>query len=282
MLRVTAWLIVALATLTALSALYRASSLPLPGELAGELIVYATLYGTVAFLARHNRGISWGTLLPLRGAAPGLVIPILLVSMGGFVLSVQAMAFCKAMNVLPPEMLALASGATRTGAGAPHDPSLLRQLVIMSLIPAFAEEALFRGLVLQALLGAMSARRAIVISALLFTAAHFSIEKFPGIFLLGLLYGWMFVRTGSLLPGMTAHAFHNAMATLASRVEAVPISVYRWIAPDRHGLLPARITWVAAALMVIGLVGFRQALRRGARAGGRLGGTGGAPLDAAA
>jgi ABC-type phosphate transport system permease subunit len=128
----------------------------------------------------------------------------------------------------------------------------------------------------------MSARRAIAVSALLFTAAHFSIEKSPGIFLLGLLYGWMFVRTGSLLPGMMAHAFHNAMATLASRMDTVPVSLYRWIAPDQYGLLPAPVAWAAAALMVIGVLGFHRGLRRKARVRAGFRRTGGTRLDVAA
>ncbi len=282
MLRVAGWLVVGLAAIAAFGALYGALPLPEPNELVSSSIAYAVLYGCVAFLARRHFGFSWADLMPIRGVAAWLLVPVLVASLGGLVLSCQALAFCRAMNVLPPEVLALASGSAQS-AGPPNGSSLLYDLVTTSLLPGIAEEALLRGLVLQALLAKpMSERRAIVVSAFLFAAIHFNLEMFAGVFLGGLLYGWMFVRTGSLLPSMVAHAFHNALCVLLTRMDSVPKSIYEKIAPDSDGLLPAWFVWIGVALTAIGALAFRRALRRedpAARARREMSGE---PLDLAA
>jgi hypothetical protein len=111
-----------------------------------------------------------------------------------------------------------------------------------------------RGLVLQALMQSMSRRRAVVISALFFAVAHGAIERMPGTFLLGLLYGWMFVRTGSLLPGMIAHALHNGTVLVLYRARMMPGAERSLIPTDVYGLLPAWMVGAAVALVVAGMM----------------------------
>lgn len=89
------------------------------------------------------------------------------------------------------------------------DPS---QFVLIAVLVAVAaplvEEYLFRGLLLRSLQRSMRPGWAIVLSAAMFAAVHPAIS-FPAVFLMGLLAAWAAVRTGSLLPGIVAHAVHN-------------------------------------------------------------------------
>src|SRR5207249_4934307 len=51
-------------------------------------------------------------------------------------------------------------------------------------------------------------------TAVLFGAFHLNPWQFPGAVGLGVIFGWWFVRTGSLVPCIFGHAFVNGLATL--------------------------------------------------------------------
>ena len=83
----------------------------------------------------------------------------------------------------------------------------------VAIITPFAEELLFRGFILGMLMKRYSDTQAIVISSAIFAIVHEPIAMglaFGG----GLLYGWARIRTGSILPGMIAHAIWNGFITI--------------------------------------------------------------------
>lgn len=87
-------------------------------------------------------------------------------------------------------------------------------ILSIAVFPAITEEIAFRGLLQHWLLLAVRASTALVLTAALFAAIHFSIVSFPYLFVVGLILGWMRWRTGSLWPPMTVHFLHN-LAVLA-------------------------------------------------------------------
>ncbi|MBR1412283.1 MAG: CPBP family intramembrane metalloprotease [Prevotella sp.] len=83
----------------------------------------------------------------------------------------------------------------------------------IGLLAPLAEEIVFRGAALRSLLASrLSPLAAIVISALLFAVAHLNPAQMPHAFLVGLLLGWMYWRTSSILPGMAYHWANNSAA----------------------------------------------------------------------
>ena len=93
------------------------------------------------------------------------------------------------------------------------DTSLALLAFSVAILTPFAEELLFRGFILGMLLKRYSDTQSVVISSLIFAIAHEPIAMvlaFGG----GLLYGWVRVRTGSILPGMIAHAIWNGFITV--------------------------------------------------------------------
>jgi len=77
-----------------------------------------------------------------------------------------------------------------------------------------AEEIGFRGVLYPALRTRWGAGAAAAASAALFAAAHgYGVAGFAAVFWSGLLWVWAYERTGSILPGLAAHAFSNAAAT---------------------------------------------------------------------
>ena len=91
--------------------------------------------------------------------------------------------------------------------------------LVIGLMAPLAEEFVFRGAVLRTLLGWSSPisnhpspTAAIIISALLFAVVHLNPAQMPYAFIAGLLLGWMYWRTGSILPGMAYHWANNSAA----------------------------------------------------------------------
>lgn len=85
--------------------------------------------------------------------------------------------------------------------------------VIVGLLAPLAEEMVFRGAVLRSLLQWKSNPWiGIVVSALLFAMIHMNPAQMPHAFLIGLLLGWMYWRTDSIVPGVVYHWVNNTVA----------------------------------------------------------------------
>lgn len=91
----------------------------------------------------------------------------------------------------------------------------------IGLLAPLSEEIVFRGAILRALLSKpflagksehTNAWIAISISALFFALIHFNPVQMPHAFVIGLLLGWMYWRTGSILPGVAYHWANNSVA----------------------------------------------------------------------
>lgn len=84
---------------------------------------------------------------------------------------------------------------------------------VIGLLAPLTEELVFRGAVLRALLRWKSNPWVgITISAALFTLIHMNPAQMPHAFLVGLLLGWMYYRTDSIVPGVIYHWVNNTVA----------------------------------------------------------------------
>ena len=92
----------------------------------------------------------------------------------------------------------------------------------IGLLAPLAEEIVFRGAVLRTLLTSMKPWTAIAVSALIFGAIHMNPAQIPFAFLAGILLGWMYWRTGSILPGMAYHWANNSVAYIIYRAYPDP------------------------------------------------------------
>lgn len=83
------------------------------------------------------------------------------------------------------------------------------------LAPAF-EELAFRGLLFGVLRRRFQWMPAAFVSAGIFALAHgYGLIGFMSVFWSGLIWAWIYERTGSLLPGMIAHAANNLLVCLS-------------------------------------------------------------------
>lgn len=85
----------------------------------------------------------------------------------------------------------------------------------IALLAPILEELLFRGAIqgrLQA--SGLSPWVAIIISSFIFGVVHMNPAQIPFAFLLGMMFGWLYYRTGSLLPGIIGHVLNNSIAAI--------------------------------------------------------------------
>jgi membrane protease YdiL (CAAX protease family) len=103
-----------------------------------------------------------------------------------------------------------------------HDQTLLFQnrtpaelaLIVTGAVvgAAICEEVFFRGLFQRSLAEQLPVRTAVIVTAALFSAFHLDLVGFAARLELGLLFGVLFLRTGSIWPGVMAHAANNGVS----------------------------------------------------------------------
>ncbi len=88
----------------------------------------------------------------------------------------------------------------------------------IGILAPLAEELVFRGAVLRTLLkftthhSPLTAFAAILVSAVIFGAVHGNVQQFVHALLIGLILGWMYYRTDSIMPGVLFHWINNSAA----------------------------------------------------------------------
>ena len=129
--------------------------------------------------------------------------------------------------------------------------------VLMVLLPAVAEETLYRGWVLAAFAGVSPSRgravAAVAAQAVLFALAHLLPERMPATFALGLVTGALRVLTGSILPSIVLHAVHNAVPLVLVAMAGGPGGEQlAEIATGGATRLPPAVVATAALAVVVG------------------------------
>ena len=91
-------------------------------------------------------------------------------------------------------------------------------VLCFAAVPAVCEELAFRGFVLSGCRNLGSTWRAIVASAIFFGVTHAFLQQSINACLLGILLGYLAVKSGSLLPCLIFHFLYDAMTVLSSKV----------------------------------------------------------------
>lgn len=128
----------------------------------------------------------------------------------------------------------------------------LLMLLLAAALPALCEEALCRGLILQAALRTLGGPLAVLLAGFLFAILHLDPYRFPTTLFLGCLLGAAALRSGSIVPAMGMHFLNNALTLLlAARAPE------RW----QHPTWPLGLGLLAAAGLGL-LPGFLLLKRR--------------------
>jgi len=91
----------------------------------------------------------------------------------------------------------------------------LLSFIATAIVPALVEEFACRGIVLGSL-RKHGEGMAIFVSALLFGLMHANFEQIPFAFILGLVFGYITVRSGSIWIAVLLHFYNNAVSVIFS------------------------------------------------------------------
>lgn len=89
--------------------------------------------------------------------------------------------------------------------------------LIVGILAPICEEMVFRGAILRSLMKSFSNKMhwwPIIFSALIFALVHLNFLQGFHAFFMGLLLGWMYYRTNSILPGIVFHWMNNTVSFL--------------------------------------------------------------------
>ncbi|WP_289355499.1 type II CAAX endopeptidase family protein [Paenibacillus sp. S-12] len=93
--------------------------------------------------------------------------------------------------------------------------TLFLGIVSAGIISPVYEEIFYRGFIYRWLRTRVGMGGAILISALIFTAAHYpTTNAMPVNFIGGVIFAWAYERTGSVVPAILVHSFTNTIGVL--------------------------------------------------------------------
>ncbi len=173
-------------------------------------IFQAVLLGLAWFFGIRKYNVPWSTLglRPSKGRwGPLLPWAALLASLAVTLVYAQIVTLIGADFLEPRQEIGAALGEGRT---------LILNTLVIGVWGPFTEEIFFRGFVLAAMLPVMGPIKAMILSAGIFAFAHFDIGILIPIFVTGLLLAWLYIKTKSLWPPITAHAAQNLLALALS------------------------------------------------------------------
>ncbi|MCY1722654.1 type II CAAX endopeptidase family protein [Prolixibacteraceae bacterium Z1-6] len=84
----------------------------------------------------------------------------------------------------------------------------------VAVIAPIVEELIFRGLIFNGFRKNYNAFVAVIISALLFALFHLNPWQFPATFVLGILLGWLMLRTNNIFVAILGHSINNTLVLL--------------------------------------------------------------------
>lgn len=102
--------------------------------------------------------------------------------------------------------------------GELNDSSLFSMLFVIAVQPAVFEELLFRGAALHGY-RSLGAKKALLMSALMFAMLHMNLQQALYAFLLGAIFAFMVQRTGSIFASMLPHFLINALNCVAATAQ---------------------------------------------------------------
>ena len=184
----------------------------------GMVIVYplqfipAMLYASAK--SRRNEGFEKGYALDSQnfGGRSGLSMALIVSAMavaGAFVI--------EPVSMLLPEMSEVMKAAMEMMLNGP----VVITLISVSVFAPFFEEWLCRGIILRGLLKKVKPAWAIVISAAIFGLIHGNLWQAIPAFIIGVILGYVYYKTGSLKLTMLMHCVNNTMAVILGRIPAL-------------------------------------------------------------
>lgn len=167
-------------------------------EMGRTTLFYAILSQPLILLCvilyRQFRGGEWKLGFSVRGFNPTILL------WGFIMLLAIAVVIEPVMQLLPPSH-------------APTGRGIYMLIALLVVAPIF-EELLCRGVILEAIRRKHGGWIACVVSSILFGVMHFEPQSVLNAFMIGLLLGYLYIRTNSIFAPIIIHFINNVIAYL--------------------------------------------------------------------
>lgn len=150
-------------------------------------------------------------------------------------------------NMVIITVLHVPQGGSELLKGLLEETGVVQTIVGIAVLPALAEEVVFRGVLLRGLAAQKRLPVAIVMSSAVFGIYHVLPAQVVATFLLGCVLGLLTLRARSIVPAVVAHFLNNAIAIIVSREELSAVS-------DVLSANPVALLGVTAGLLSTGIV----------------------------
>jgi uncharacterized protein len=213
-------------------------------------VVFSTKPGEFLGLVKRPGAEAAGLTILLMFAAVPLINALLVLNQG-----MQLPSFMSGIEAWIKEQEENAAMVTEAFLNMKSTTDLLQNLFIIAVIPAIGEELLFRG-VIQRLFTDLTQKpvAAIVLSAILFSALHMQFYGFVPRMALGIMFGFLYLWSGSLWLPILAHLVNNAAAVwfaYLNKDHGLPFD------EDTVGTLPGEMPYLIGSVLIVALILYR-------------------------
>ena len=183
--------------------------------------------------------------LKITGISARTVAGVFLASVSGIVLTGELVMVQNYVVPIPVEYMEIMRDFF-TLSGRISAPAAF---LIFAVTPAICEEFLFRGLILNGLLGKISQNRAIIVSGALFGLFHLDPYKLVGTRVLGFVMAYLTIRPTRLSASIVYHLINTSLILLVMNVPF--FSNIPWLTDEAH--VPAGILLLSAIVFLAGI-----------------------------
>ena len=177
-----------------------------------QFLILASFILTVMYAYRRTDR-TWSDILLLQPVSWQLYLPLGVCIVGLAIVGSDLGNLFRQLIPVPESVQDLFGGPAR------RETPYLFTFYAMVVQAPMIKEVLFRGVILGGLLAHRTRNRAIIWSTLLFAISHLHPWRYPTALILGLVFAWWVVQTGSLLPAIVGHALNNFLIVTSTHLE---------------------------------------------------------------
>lgn len=218
-------------------------------------IALTLTFGGVPFVATRIGRSAAETTYQLRAPKVLTIVGALLIGLGAWGFAFEAYMIADSFGIGGVNADKLEE-TKQTVSSLQQAPAWLL-VVTLAATPAIIEELCFRGFLFTALQKVLTPGRLVVFTAMIFGLFHvvtgnvLLVERFIPTTLLGLILGWIALRSGSVWPGVLMHFTHNAFLNLVLKYQ----DSLAFLGGGSEDQVHFPATWLAV-LSVVTLAGF--------------------------
>jgi membrane protease YdiL (CAAX protease family) len=129
-------------------------------------------------------------------------------------------------------------------------------VLFVGVAPAFIEEMLFRGIILNGFKENYSHKKAMIVSSLLFGIVHLNPWQFVTAFIMGMVSAWVCIKIMSLTLSIYMHLFNNIAAVFLVKTKDILLIKGFNTEPSEQTFQPLWFDVLGIVLVSIGIILF--------------------------